>query len=335
MSSWFSSGAFETLSHLKDKVQSTVGIDPNLIQKITLQSPDLAAERARIDNEERRKENVRDSLAELLPWETRDSEMEILVDECKEAILSLSGIEDTFTGPFILSGGLPSSETNEEDAEDDVDLRAARDMQEAEKSAGKLSKLQPLPALLGEFDLDTHVGLIQRLLAVDPKLVKMHSRLSSGGKRELAFWKNYFFHCAYARYEAGLSIDEIWSNRTGTPEAAGTKERDEGFDILDHASASDEEIVFDGLTSTDQKSRKSENVSPVQKKTFEGIGEMNVANETKNYTTDQLKSDVVSSSDSVVESSKGADYEFVANINDDEEEPLDELEAEIAAALGD
>lgn len=26
------------------------------------------------------------------------------------------------------------------------------------------------------------------------------------------FWRNYFFHCAYTRYEAGLSIDEIWSD---------------------------------------------------------------------------------------------------------------------------
>lgn len=33
-----------------------------------------------------------------------------------------------------------------------------------------------------------------------------------GGARERIFWKNYFFHCAYTRYEAGLSIDEIWSN---------------------------------------------------------------------------------------------------------------------------
>ena len=33
-----------------------------------------------------------------------------------------------------------------------------------------------------------------------------------GGKREYYFWKNYFFHCAFARYEAGLAIDEIWSD---------------------------------------------------------------------------------------------------------------------------
>ncbi|KAL3792186.1 hypothetical protein HJC23_009650 [Cyclotella cryptica] len=336
MSSWFSSGAFETLSHLKDKVQSTVGIDPNLIQKITLQSPDLAAERARIDSEERRKESVRDSLAELLPWETRDPEMEILVDECKEAILSLSGIEETFTGPFILTGGLPSGDASEEDGEDDEDLRAAKDIQEAEKSADKLSKLQPLPALLGDFDLDTHVGLIQRLFEVDPKLVKMHSRLSSGGKRELAFWKNYFFHCAYARYEAGLSIDEIWSNREETSKVALTKEKNEVVHSLVQATVSDEEIIFDdGLTSNEHKSRKSENVSPVQQGAFERTDETSMTKETKIHSTDQLKSDVASSSDSFVESTRGTDYEFVANVNDIEGDQLDELEAEIAAALGD
>ena len=36
--------------------------------------------------------------------------------------------------------------------------------------------------------------------------------LLGGGVREHIFWKNYFFHCAYTRYEAGLSIDEIWSD---------------------------------------------------------------------------------------------------------------------------
>lgn len=40
-----------------------------------------------------------------------------------------------------------------------------------------------------------------------------------GGARERIFWKNYFFHCAYTRYEAGLSIDEIWSeeDRSAAP----------------------------------------------------------------------------------------------------------------------
>jgi hypothetical protein len=74
----------------------------------------------------------------------------------------------------------------------------------ADASSEKLSKLQPLPELLANFDLDSHVGLIQRLLEVDSKLVDMQMRLSSGGHRELIFWKNYFFHCAYTRYEVRL-----------------------------------------------------------------------------------------------------------------------------------
>ena len=215
MASWFSSAALplslgETLNGLKDKVQAKVNsIDPDLIKKLTLQSDELLAERQQIDDEERRKEAVRDSLSEILPWDTRDAEMEILVDECREVILGLSSKHETFTGPFVLEGGLSVTGKGEEggDDEDDDDGKMAKDVAAAEVSAEKLSKLQPLPALLASFDLDTHVGLIQRLLTVDPKLVDMQSRLSSGGERELIFWKNYFFHCAYTRYEVSKVLN--------------------------------------------------------------------------------------------------------------------------------
>ena len=172
------------LHDLKNNVESSVKktIDPDLIKKLMLQSDELVSERERIDNEERRKEAVRDSLAEILPWETRDTEMEILVDECKEVILGLSSNEETFTGPFVLAGGLPSGEGEEEVDDDDEDAKVAKDMSAAELSAEKLSKLQPLPKLLSEFDLDTHVGLIQRVFREDENLVEIHSRLSSGGE---------------------------------------------------------------------------------------------------------------------------------------------------------
>jgi len=42
-----------------------------------------------------------------------------------------------------------------------------------------------------------------------------------GGAREKVFWQNYFFHCAYTRYEAGLSIDEIWSFKPDMEEEEG------------------------------------------------------------------------------------------------------------------
>jgi uncharacterized phage infection (PIP) family protein YhgE len=214
MASWFASaglpsGLSDALTGLADKVQSQVNsIDPDLIKKLTLQSDDLVAERNQIDDEERRKEAVRDNLSEILPWETRDSEMEILVDECREVILGLSSKVETFTGPYVLGGGLSNgkedTDKNNENDDDNDDAKIAVDVAAAEASSEKLAKLQPLPELLANFDLDSHVGLIQRLLQVDTKLVDMQMRLSSGGERELIFWKNYFFHCAYTRYEVRL-----------------------------------------------------------------------------------------------------------------------------------
>jgi len=351
MASWFSAASLgEKLNGLKDKVQSKVNnIDPDLIKKLTLQSDELVSERMRIDEEERRKETVRDSLAEILPWETRDAEMEILVDECKEVILGLSSKDDTFTGPFVLAGGLPSGD-GDEDEEEDEDRKVAKDLASAEVSAEKLSKLQPLPTLLANFDLDTHVGLIQRLLKVDPELVEMQSRLSSGGQRELVFWKNYFFHCAYTRYEAGLSIDEIWSNE---PRASHTAVSEESEDFHVVNNDSDEEVIFDSASSA-----ASIESGSIKKGESLSEADVSVANDAQpsHTTTTQTstpvgwsvsppsspqrdvtpKSDPVTPSISAVESGGGADYEFVDSAGGDEDDgSMDELEAEIAAALGD
>merc|ERR1712232_338567 len=186
-----------------------------------------------------------DSLTGMLPWETNDEERDILVEECKEAILSLSANCETFIGPFQLpqmplvssnySKKASHCDDNQQLEEDDTIEGGSDEIDEKEQkveedetgeeqdsnpstkdkpsleSLEKLSKLQPLPQLLDDFDLHSHVGLIQRLLKEDPKLVEMQASLSGGGERERIFWKNYFFHCAFTRYEAGLSIDEIWN----------------------------------------------------------------------------------------------------------------------------
>lgn len=47
--------------------------------------------------------------------------------------------------------------------------------QPSPESLVKLSKLEPLPPLLADFDLDAHVGLIQRLLEVNEQLVEQQS----------------------------------------------------------------------------------------------------------------------------------------------------------------
>ncbi|KAL7529441.1 hypothetical protein ACHAXR_004520 [Thalassiosira sp. AJA248-18] len=351
MASWFSGATLgDKLNGLKDKVQSKVNnIDPDLIKKLTLQSDELVAERQRINEEEVRKETVRDSLAEILPWETRDAEMEILVDECKEVILGLSSKEETFTGPFVLTGGLPSGEEEvvvDEDEDDSDDRKAAKDLAAAEASAEKLSKLQPLPTLLADFDLDTHVGLIQRLLKVDPKLVAMHSRLSSGGQRELIFWKNYFFHCAYTRYEAGLSIDEIWSNEPRSTGPAAVTEESEDFNFVNNDPDVDEEVIFDSASSaasiesgSNTEAEANVDVQPPNVSTTQTSAPIGGSGSPPSSPQRDVtpKSDAITPSDSVVESGGGTDYEFVASVSggDEDDGSMDELEAEIAAALGD
>jgi hypothetical protein len=349
--SWFS-GGLGMLNDLKNNVESSVknSIDPELIKKLTLQSDELVSERERIDNEERRKEAVRDSLAEILPWETRDAEMEILVDECKEVILGLSSDEETFTGPFVLTGGL--SGEGEREHEDD-DTKAAKDLSAAEFSAKKLSKLQPIPELLSDFDLDTHVGLIERVLKEDEQLVEMHSRLSSGGERERMFWKNYFFHCAYARYEAGLSIDEIWCPEQLANTPVALEEESDDYDVVNN---SDEEVVFDSASSTTAGSRESSSrhdmdfnnsviassggidgaTSQIKQQNTKLAGEIASSTSSSSSMAPPSKVDVVFKPDlslAHTDSVGGADYEFVPSAGGDGE--LDELEAEIAAALGD
>ena len=328
-----------------------------MIQQYYNNKDELVSERERIDEEERRKELVRYSLAEILPWETRDSEMEILVDECKEVILGLSSKDETFVGPFILAGGLPAvsggedegnGDNNDDDQEEDIteDQKAAKDLAAAQSSAEKLEKLQPLPTLLADFDLDTHVGLIQRLLKEDPNLVDMHTRLSSGGQRELIFWKNYFFHCAYTRYEAGLSIDEIWSNKPRPTSQAVAAVEEESEDLND-VDADPEEVIFDSDEALEPMSAVMKGESAILGK--DSSSSTNDAQSTSIVTStsgvdsppsspqrETTQADIASPSDSVAESGGGNDYEFVPSAGGgDDDGEMDELEAEIAAALDD
>jgi len=327
------------------------------IQQYYNNEDELVSERERIDEEERRKELVRDSLTEIFPWETRDSEMEILVDECKEVILGLSSKDETFVGPFILAGGLPAvggvedegnGDNNDDDHEEDIteNQKAAKDLAAAQSSAEKLQKLQPLPTLLADFDLDTHVGLIQRLLKEDPNLVDMHTRLSSGGQRELIFWKNYFFHCAYTRYEAGLSIDEIWSNEPRPSSQAVAAVEEESEDLTD-VDADSEEVIFDSDEAMEPMSAVMKGESAILGK--DSSSSTNDAQSTSIVTStsgvdsppsspqrETAQVDIATPSDSVAESGGGNDYEFVPSAGGgDDDGEMDELEAEIAAALDD
>lgn len=176
----------EVTEQVADKAKTALPLDQQMLEKLTLTTPELAAERKRIDEIEKRKELIKDCLAGMLPWETRDPERDILVEECKEAIMKLSSDEATFKGPYLMPDLTvkltePESKENDEDDEEDdeeEEEEAQKEEKPSEESLDKLAKLEPLPKLLKHFDLDAHVGLIQRLLAEDPALVKMQSKLS-------------------------------------------------------------------------------------------------------------------------------------------------------------
>jgi hypothetical protein len=165
-SSWFKDFTDNVQSALPKFDDLAAG---SLLQSLTLTTPELTAARERIDAEEKRKERVRHALSSMLPWETRDVERDILVEECRDAILLLSQEKDTFFGPFPL----PSMKAkSHEDSDEIIDSTPSQEALE------KLIKLQPLPPLLENFELLSHVGLIEKVLKVDPNLVLMQSKLS-------------------------------------------------------------------------------------------------------------------------------------------------------------
>jgi hypothetical protein len=175
--------AGDLTASLAEKAKKAIPMDAATLQKLTLTTPELMAERERIDAEEKHKVAVKESLSGMFPWETKDQEREILVEECKEAILALSGDDATFFGPYTmpaLNVNVEEEKTEEEQLaeEEEGTTKVAKDRNPTAEQLENLSKLEPLPPLLQDFDLDAHVGLIQKLLKVDPRLVECQSTLS-------------------------------------------------------------------------------------------------------------------------------------------------------------
>lgn len=159
-------------------------MNKEMLAKLTLNTDEMKAERLHFGEEATRKSEVKDMLAGMLPWETRDSERDILVEECKEAIMALSSNDETFFGPYempllnVVTDYQEKSEEGEEEEEEAETSTAMKDHKPTQESLEKLTKLEPLPPLLHDFDLDAHVGLIQKLLTEDPVLVQKQSTLS-------------------------------------------------------------------------------------------------------------------------------------------------------------
>jgi len=336
------------------------------LAKLTLNTEEMISERQNFRDEAARKEQAKNRLDKLLPWETLDLEREILVEECKDAILELSSREDSFFGPYKMpllnvqlevedieeegNGDQSEVERTECDEENsfvddtkayntvdeegqsiDVDKESRphhHHMLPSEESREKLAKLEPLPPLLEDFDLDAHVGLIQKILKEDPGLVNMQANLSGGGDREKVFWRNYFFHCAFTRYEAGLSIDEIWSYKkepiiTNQLETTSTECIGDANVSSTTVNGNNEEeaVVFDSRGDQDIGFQ-----SVVEVSTADVISDMNGADTETDTSLTALS-----------EGSPSNGFELVDDaVADGTGDPdLDELEAEIARELED
>ncbi len=357
--------ALGKLNEISTKVQSSLPLDDDLVNKLTLRSADLKAEHDLIDSQETRKEMVRDCLSALLPWETRDETRDILVEDCEAAIREMAKHEHTFTGPFELPEGLsmfPSKSHEDPDPEDNDDTdgnknadeianetpdKEVDEMEQKKIAKERLEKMGTLPSLLDEFDLDAHVGLIDRLMHIDEELVEMHAQLTNAGKTEKIFWKNYFFNCAFHRYDKGLSVEEIWvvdSNREATS-------LDEKSSLSQTISASLAAAVqsVNSMRSQDVEAHDDADTDDSIELTFEQEAEATKTDTSVSSSAQEVatmldkkslhSNNNVSDEDltgSAVVSDTSA-YEIVetAIIDTDAlDEELDELEAEIARELG-
>lgn len=352
MSSW--------LSNISDKVTSAAGKvstalqDDTILEKLTLTTPELKAERQALDASERRKEHVRNMLAGMLPWETRDPERDILVEECRDAILQLSADKSNFFGPYPMPK--MDAKTDDSDDEDDDSKGEAEKEREAvakhdpydpikptPESKEKLEKLEPLPPLLENFDFNAHVGLIEKILAEDKQLVKMQSSLSGGGIRERTFWRNYFFHCAFTRYEAGLSIDEIWGDMTEEERAAAARQstpQKASTGAVDHQPEDEHEetITFHhDHEESDSKSSKEQQQQQQQSSISSGKPSPEAdssSNKSYEMVDGEVPGDAGDADD--VNLDGAVDDEAIAEGDAGEDDyELDELEAEIARELED
>jgi hypothetical protein len=137
-----------------------------------------------------------------------------------------------------------------------------------------------------------------------------------GGEREKIFWKNYFFHCAYTRYEAGLSIDEIWSDEPLNQ----TSEK-----VLAAAQSKDAEAKKDDEAISQEDVPSSVATIPEIEKSVHGVSDTAISE------SPPPEYEVVEKTDNYT----GDDDDDVAGDNDAFGGELDELEAEIAQALGD
>lgn len=348
MSSWFNNLASQITEALPAVPDTLIPVTQNdIIDALTFQTPEMAAERKRIDQEERRKEDVKEALSRILPWETNNEDQEILVEECREAILALSGR----AGAEEKNGNDDEGDGDGKDeGKDEGDAKTTEDKETTTNSIfqqpfgcgdleGELRAMEVLedyPRLLRVFDLDAHVGLIRRLFEVDKNLVEMHSNLSGAGEVEYNFWKNYFYHCALIRQKVGLSNSEIWDQAIAPKVSSSARK---SGDKKTAPNPDDDVVTGDEGSITFESDGGGEERSSADAAAEDGAPVVVAAKPNADADADGAKK---STSTAARERSPEKDYEIV-NVtasntttsaeNSDDQGELDDLEAEIAREL--
>ncbi len=165
---------------------------------------------------------------------------------------------------------------------------------------------------------------------------------TGAGEKETLFWKNYFFHCAYTRYQQGLSVEEIWSSKpkaiiTGNNEVntSSTNIHQANEPTLNDiiADEDDETVELDLDEEVDNVLEEDNDDANQSQHSIPNATSAASEVDVQNGEMPDPKEKQSTRSDSVSEFE--IVNEAIANIdNSDDLDDLDDLEAEIARELG-
>jgi len=181
--------------------------------------------------------------------------------------------------------------------------------------------------------------LYEHVLSFFSNYVFWKSPKKGAGDAEYFFWKNYFYHCAMKRFKLGLSNKELWdvptislasTSQTNTATTTSTSKTTAttSSSTLSTTPQNNNNIGDDGKISVDSISRGSSSAS-LSVTGSTGMGGTNVD---EAGITGTMVSSSVSEKDYEIIPPLGARQNDTGG-DDDGDDELDDLEAEIAREL--
>uniref|UniRef100_A0A6U5JGA1 Uncharacterized protein n=1 Tax=Corethron hystrix TaxID=216773 RepID=A0A6U5JGA1_9STRA len=146
----------------------------------------LASDHKNITLEQNRTARKEHEFDRMLPWETDEEEKEILCPEVREVILKFGSSRTVFEGPFRMSSGamcIAEEADEKQDGEEEVvfqeEEKVIDEVDAILKDTTKEKDEKEIEELYFPFDLDSHLGLIRRMMEIDEHLVAAHSKWCS------------------------------------------------------------------------------------------------------------------------------------------------------------